>query len=376
MESRDADQVMDLLYEEDSAAATAGDTEVVRLRELRGVMREFRDATDAEPSGNMAILMAAARARRPEPAGLWARLGRWFSAVAMHPALAAAATVVVVGGVAGALYVRGRGGVVEPTAEQAPPSVATGQGSMPAPDRAPTSAMTPGGEKAGSGSGSAAVFETAEVQPKVQVEDTGRGGPSAADPMPAIAPHAPGHPHGTAPAKPAPAVGDTGGAKPDNFAPESDDADGVIAGEQAATRFADRQGVASDEAKNQASGAAAPSEAPVVAAQGASPPPPPRAPAPTTPPMPTSMPGGSAGAGGGGTSVDKPKKAPAPPKGTKEAAALTDQARVAARRRDCKTVGALAGRVRVLDSAYYRDNFAPDGDIKQCTAAPAADLAK
>jgi hypothetical protein len=32
--------------------------------------------------------------------------------------------------------------------------------------------------------------------------------------------------------------------------------------------------------------------------------------------------------------------------------------------------------VRVLASASSGDNFARDGDIKQCAAAPAADLAK
>ena len=109
-EERDA-ALIDRLYGDD-AAEDLGELRAVRLL----VARVREEAPVAEPSPAIAAtLLAAARERAPKE-GLWARFVAWMSPVTSHPALAAAATLVVVAGAA-ALWMRGGGEVAEPKQE-------------------------------------------------------------------------------------------------------------------------------------------------------------------------------------------------------------------------------------------------------------------
>jgi hypothetical protein len=107
-EERDA-ALIDRLYGDD-----AGE-DLGELRSVRALIARVREeAPVAEPSPAIsATLLQAARARAPKQ-GLWARFVAWMSPVTSHPALAAAATLVVVAGAA-ALWMRGGGEVAEPT---------------------------------------------------------------------------------------------------------------------------------------------------------------------------------------------------------------------------------------------------------------------
>lgn len=128
--------LVDLLYGEldgeAHAAARAqldGDpalsSELSELRGLRALMAELPDEEPA-PALSAQLLHAAAKqapssrgarvAAAAEGAGFLAWLKQFFRPMAMHPAMAAAATFVLVVGVAGALYVSGRVEVSEPRA--------------------------------------------------------------------------------------------------------------------------------------------------------------------------------------------------------------------------------------------------------------------
>ena len=139
-------------HPEDRAALEA--LERTRATVRRGI------ATMPEPEPNPAIstllLREAGRlapaagraASAAEPAqeeGLWGRFLRWARPVAMHPAFAGAAALVLVAGTATALWVQGRGEVAEPeaprAAERAQPS--TPPADDPAP---PPPALMPGTE--------------------------------------------------------------------------------------------------------------------------------------------------------------------------------------------------------------------------------------
>ncbi len=103
------------------------------LARLGGTVKAFSGLADAEPPAAVraALLEEAARAdhvnaaARPEAeaaggAGLWARfVDRWLGPAMRHPALAAAATLVVILGVAGALRLQGGSMAVEQIAEPA-----------------------------------------------------------------------------------------------------------------------------------------------------------------------------------------------------------------------------------------------------------------
>ncbi|HEU5059383.1 MAG TPA: anti-sigma factor [Kofleriaceae bacterium] len=85
---------------------------------LQRTRAAFRDLSPVEPpSALSAILLHEAARRAPAVAvaapraadsgvGFWARLRAWFRPIALHPAAAAVATLVLIAGVAGTLYVR------------------------------------------------------------------------------------------------------------------------------------------------------------------------------------------------------------------------------------------------------------------------------
>ena len=96
---------------EDNPAAQAEADALMRTREA------FRDLDQSEPSvGLSSILMHEAAQAVVKQPSLWARFSGLFQPVFMHPAASAMATLVVVAGVAGALYSRNGDMAQEPRA--------------------------------------------------------------------------------------------------------------------------------------------------------------------------------------------------------------------------------------------------------------------
>lgn len=141
-ERKDTDSLlMDWLYEpgEEQEPAEPEDEEVSahqgELDSFRRVREAFRELPDEEPPPALtAILMHEAAKRAParparaatverddEERGFFAWLGRIFGTMMAHPAATAAATLLVVAGLAGSLYVRGHTGS-EPQAGSAAPA--------------------------------------------------------------------------------------------------------------------------------------------------------------------------------------------------------------------------------------------------------------
>ncbi len=134
--------LVDLLYdeldEEEAEAARerveADDSlsaELSAFRDLRSLLSELPD--EDPPAAVSAKLLHAAAERAPakaktdEETGFFAWFRRLFQPLMMHPALSAAATLVLVAGVAGALYVSGRVKFSEPTTSPATDSRVRGE---------------------------------------------------------------------------------------------------------------------------------------------------------------------------------------------------------------------------------------------------------
>jgi hypothetical protein len=302
------------------AADPALASELDGLRALRGTLRTWGEASDAEPPGDLSGLLAAARASaRPaavatEPAapGLWERLSRWMAPLLAHPGLAAAATLVLVAGVAGTLYVTGGSRMAEPTAapaqDQAPSEIAIAP--EPAPPReAPEAAAPATISEESAAPGGAASGAVADKRERAESK--------------ASAPDKPKERRKRQAAEP------------------TDDAEGAAAGTAGGEAF---ESEAAQPARDEA---VAPTQAPAAA-----PPPPAKAPSPA--PRPSSSAGDTA--------------EPAAP-GAGDLARLTREARDAAARGDCARVRALSERVRALDAAYHARSFRGDKAIAPCLAA-------
>ncbi len=116
--------LLDWLYGElDSEAAASFEAhlethpehkaEALALRETR---MAFQQLPQAEPSSALtAVLMQQAAASAQPKQGMWASIVGFFQPVMLHPAAAAMATVVLLAGVAGTLYLRNGDMVAEPT---------------------------------------------------------------------------------------------------------------------------------------------------------------------------------------------------------------------------------------------------------------------
>jgi len=139
---RDIDALMmDWLYQElEPSQAGPFDDHVAgcprcqgELEAMKRTRAALRDLPEAEPPASItAILMHEAARKAPtavavEPAGGGGRRGLFgwlsglFMPISQHPAAAALATLVLVAGVAGALYVRGEHRVAEPRTDSAAP---------------------------------------------------------------------------------------------------------------------------------------------------------------------------------------------------------------------------------------------------------------
>ena len=124
--------MMDWLYEELDPARSARVAEhaggcarcSAELASLRRTREAFREMPDLDPPPALSAILLHEAARRAPSAeagavvvavpsdgdtGLWARIAAWLRPLALHPAATAACTIVLLAGVAGALYVRGGG---------------------------------------------------------------------------------------------------------------------------------------------------------------------------------------------------------------------------------------------------------------------------
>ncbi|HUS66062.1 MAG TPA: hypothetical protein VMZ28_16025 [Kofleriaceae bacterium] len=136
----DADRLMALLYgeldagdaERERAAVAESPEQAAELEGFERVRSLFRELPDEEPPPRIsAQLLAEAARSAPAPRkavaasredGFWARLVSWLSPV-QHPGFAAAASVVLVAGLAGVLYLR-KGDTLQEAgrAPEAPPA--------------------------------------------------------------------------------------------------------------------------------------------------------------------------------------------------------------------------------------------------------------
>ena len=112
-EEQETSDLLALLYPESGETADDGPEASAELSELRGLRSLFQEMPDEEPPAavsNMLLAMAAQQAptKEEESKGFFARLSDLFMPLAMHPGLAAAATLVLVAGVAGSFYVKGK----------------------------------------------------------------------------------------------------------------------------------------------------------------------------------------------------------------------------------------------------------------------------
>ncbi len=120
-DEKETNDLLALLYPEDGDETR--ESELIsddELSGMQGLRSLFRDLPEEEPSDavtNKLMAMAAQHAPTPaeESRGFFTWFHDLFQPVFGHPGFAAAATLVVVVGVAGTLYVKGEGKLAEPT---------------------------------------------------------------------------------------------------------------------------------------------------------------------------------------------------------------------------------------------------------------------
>lgn len=129
-EARDA-RLMDLLYGDDQGEAGALDSEdEVALEDFRGLRVLFSQLEDESPPLALTHrLQAAAAAEVGGPSASASATGSWlqrlFRPFVAYPGFAAAASLVVVAGVAGAIYMGGEHRLAEPSLGAAEPAAAS-----------------------------------------------------------------------------------------------------------------------------------------------------------------------------------------------------------------------------------------------------------
>jgi hypothetical protein len=131
-----SDQLIERLYGElDADQAAQFDAHLascpacrLEYESLQQTREAFREMPELEPAPGLSAMLlheAARRGNAAEQGGWLSRLQRWFGLAMAHPGLVAAASLLLVAGVAGSLFVRG-GGVVHPRARSAAPPVEPG----------------------------------------------------------------------------------------------------------------------------------------------------------------------------------------------------------------------------------------------------------
>jgi hypothetical protein len=384
-ERDDDDALLRRLYESDAGdrddrddrdAADSSELagEVERFRKMRGAIAEYARATDVEPpTRGMDELMAAARARAtarpavaPESPSFWARLRAWFAPIAAHPAMASAAMLVLVAGVASVLYMKGRVTGASDTAPARDTALASGSstGSPPPLNRTDDAFEA---RLADPDETETAADSTAQGT-LGQAKDTDKASDSDVDSR-AVKP-----PRATAQA---PGGGKGEGGKEEGRPVEVQlrpRPQSVDVPEAAPTSVGVGSGLVTTERPASGRGGDATIATPVPQA----PPPPPPEPTKPTPTAPQTKPDPAPPAGGTGAAEDT-LDTPTVDRGGGEAdtvskgknakldvAQLTRQARTAAKSGDCAVVRSIGGRVKKADAAYYKATFATDTEIKKC----------
>jgi hypothetical protein len=339
------DDLLDLLYGElDGEAERAMRARVAadpgladqlgQLERVRGLFRELAD--EEPPARSTAQLMAqAAQAARKggEREGFWQRLRGWLTPIMAHPGLAAAASVILVAGVAGLLLLRKGTELTrvrsEPTAldvEMAPAAPPTAPAEERAAEVGGSAASAPASTAAATGDDDLAAEAPArapEPKPSRRRAKARAEKEQAAGGKDAIAPPALGYKQDLPAATPRSTSADESGVE--------EQAEGVTRRDRAAP------------------GANAPAPEPAPPADAPSPE---QSKAPSAPGAP-------------------PASAPAKPEPAKlgSPAELHKQALDAAANSRCLEVQSLAQSVRKADAAYYDKVFRPDRRLAVCLSA-------
>jgi hypothetical protein len=351
-------RLLDLLYgeiegEEEAAALRDVEADPARADEMAAFSRVrslMRDLPEEEPPAALTaqLMHAAARAvpaRRGAAAvpvevegpGLWERIKAFFRPVMMHPGLSAAATLVVVCGVAGVLYMTGNFDRAEPHARSGATPPATER-------RADEGRLLPVQPPTGGGPGAG----TVELPSTASGSDITVDGNQMGEPANAQAEHraqsaggkAGGHARG--PAQPAPARHAAPAPKAKESAP-------------VANPPPDTSGAAGDRQMIE------PDDAPAQQYK-----PPPRKPAEEPPPQ-----------------VAPQPQAPAPPTQTEttkgnansnynRAVEEHKRALQAARDGECDAVVEIGRTIKNLDINYYNNTYRRDSRLTGCLKPPAS----
>lgn len=351
----DRDELLDLLYGEgdDTAAARVQGDEALaaELEGFRQVRALYASLPEEDPPAALSAQLLAAAAEQAEAAarpGLVERLRAWLAPIAQHPGLAAAASLLLVAGVAGALYVTG-GAELAPTGARS---------KAPAPETAPAPASAAGepaplAETRGGGAQELAASEEAGAEAAADVGDVDKDRDEAE----------------------ARRTRGSGGRPPGNPRRSRRSADrGVVGGSiadegsGAGALQVDRRPPAPPR-QSAGTTATTTSDAPAERREAQASP---SAPPPAAEPARSEA---SAPAGAGPAKRAPARKAaknqeqPAPrQESAGEAAALHRRAREAAGAGECATVVALGRRIRKLDPSYHTKVFVRDDALRDCLA--------
>lgn len=119
-DEKETNDLLALLYPEEGSeledSELVSDEELLGLQGLRSLFREMPEEEPSDAVTNKLLAMAAQHAPKPqeESRGFFGWLSDVLMPVMSHPGLAAAATLVLVVGVAGTLYVKGGAEMAEP----------------------------------------------------------------------------------------------------------------------------------------------------------------------------------------------------------------------------------------------------------------------
>lgn len=343
----------------------------------QGVHELFRYARehgfDEEPPARIdAILMAAARQRVPEKKGALERFRRWMVTTLMQPAVAGAVAVAVIGGAAGVLYMKGKSKVAEPTVAGEPQASAPPASPDPHRPDLPLELPSAGAETTAGSTDDAELRERLKHLEAQQREQAQTVTEREARPKGAPGPGGGGGRRGGGGAGNIDNLDRFGDDRNDttlDYEPDGRDTTKVVTTDSGGGR-----GAVTGVAKSGAGDATVGSAGSGTVAGGV-----------TTKITGTVETPNHPSPDGTGATSDESKEqeevlknvgstpetatvrtTKPPPSKRAQAANLLEQARTAAKKKDCPTVRTMAKRAKQLDAAYYRETFARDAALKDC----------